>query len=87
MINLNFTVYLNIILKYVCFHSRGSGTLENGANNSGGLESHAIANFIQNIRQFILWGGGSERSREESSQEFRLYTTTGTSCTWRNVFP
>ena len=58
MINLNFNVYvyLNIILKYVCFHSRGSRTRENGANNSGGLESNAIANFIQNIRQFIFWG-------------------------------
>lgn len=29
------------------------GTWENGADKGGGLKFHAVANFIQTIRQFI----------------------------------
>lgn len=36
------------------FHCRGSGSRGNEADKVGGLNSHALASFIQSLRLFIL---------------------------------
>lgn len=47
--------------------------------------SHAIASFIQCLRQSILWG--LKQSHKKSFHEFKLYTLTRTSHMWqKNVF-
>lgn len=55
----------------------------NRADKWGRLKSHAIANFRQSLRQFILWG-----FRKVTWVKFKLYTITRTSHTWqKHVFP
>lgn len=39
-----------------CHCSTSRGSWESGANISAGLMSHTIANVIQSLSQFILWG-------------------------------
>ena len=46
---------LNFLKGWTVHCSGGGGTWENGADKRGRLKSHAIANFVQNLRQFILW--------------------------------